>query len=63
MDHRYGKIAQRIIELQNEDGTWGNEFHCLSIPNSKNSISFNNGVTENKHFYLPFLKIIKNGKS
>ena len=39
MDYRNGKIAQQIIELQNEDGTWGNEFHCLSIPNGKKSLT------------------------
>lgn len=39
MDYRYGKIAQQIIELQNEDGTWGSEFHSLSIPNSKKALT------------------------
>ena len=38
MDYRYRK-AQQIIELQNEDGTWGNEFHCLSIPSSKKPLT------------------------
>lgn len=39
MDHRCGNIAQKIIELQNKDGTWGKEFHCLSIPNGKKPLT------------------------
>lgn len=35
MDYKNGKIAQQIIELQNEDGTWGNMFHSLAMPNNK----------------------------
>lgn len=35
MDYKHGKIAKQITALQNEDGTWGNEFHSLAIPNSK----------------------------
>lgn len=32
MDHKNGKIAQQIIELQNDDGTWGEVFHSLAQP-------------------------------
>jgi len=39
MDYKNGKIAQQIIALQNEDGTWGNEFHSLSIPNNKKPLT------------------------
>ncbi len=39
MDYRYGKIAQQIIELQNEDGTWGSQFHSLAIPNNKKALT------------------------
>ncbi len=39
MDCKEGKIAQQIIALQNEDGTWGNEFHSLSIPNAKKPLT------------------------
>lgn len=39
MNYKNGKIAQQIIMLQNDDGTWGNEFHSLSIPNSKKPLT------------------------
>lgn len=39
MDYKNGKNAQQIIELQNEDGTWGNEFHSLAIPNAKKPLT------------------------
>ena len=32
MDYRNGKMAEYILELQNEDGTWGNEFHSMAMP-------------------------------
>lgn len=35
MNHKNGNIAKQIIELQNEDGTWGNVFHSLAQPNKK----------------------------
>ncbi len=38
-DYKNGKIAQQIIELQNEDGTWGNEFHSLAMPNNKHPLT------------------------
>lgn len=34
-----GKIAQKILSQQNTDGTWGYEFHCLSIPYGKKPLS------------------------
>ena len=39
MDYKNGKIAQQIIAIQNEDGTWGNEFHSLAIPSSKKALT------------------------
>ncbi len=39
MDYKNGKIAQQIIAMQNADGTWGNEFHSLSIPNNKKPLT------------------------
>ena len=39
MAHKNGKIAEEIIALQNADGTWGNEFHSLSIPNKKKTLT------------------------
>jgi len=39
MDYKSGKIAQLIIAAQNNDGTWGNEFHSLSIPNNKKPLT------------------------
>ena len=35
MDYKGGKIAEQIIKLQKEDGTWGNEFHSLAMPTNK----------------------------
>ncbi|MBO5336981.1 MAG: hypothetical protein J6A94_07635 [Lachnospiraceae bacterium] len=35
MNHKNGKIAQQIIELQKDDGTWGNVFHSLSVPTNR----------------------------
>lgn len=39
MDYRNGKIAQLILELQNEDGTWGDVFHSFAIPNNKTRLT------------------------
>lgn len=39
MDYKNGQIAQHIIELQKEDGTWGNEFHSMAMPNNKNPLT------------------------
>ncbi len=39
MDYRNGKIAQSIIELQNDDGTWGYEFHSLALPNKNKPLT------------------------
>jgi len=39
MAHKTGKIAEQIIALQNNDGTWGNEFHSLSVPNNKKPLT------------------------
>jgi hypothetical protein len=35
MNHKDGKFAQDIINLQNDDGTWGNAFHSLSQSNKR----------------------------
>lgn len=39
MDHKDGMFAKEIIELQNEDGTWGNEFHSLSVPTNRHPLT------------------------
>ena len=52
MDHRNGKIAQQILELQNEDGTWGNEFHSLAIPTNKHPLTTEQALRRLK--YLGF---------
>lgn len=39
MDHRNGAIANQIIELQHEDGTWGNEFHSLAVPTNRHPLT------------------------
>lgn len=39
MDYKNGKIAQQIIALQHEDGTWGNEFHSLAMPNKRTPLT------------------------
>ena len=39
MAHKTGKIAEQIIALQNDDGTWGNAFHSLSVPNTKKPLT------------------------
>lgn len=35
MDYRNGETARRIIELQKDDGTWGNMFHSLAMPTNR----------------------------
>lgn len=35
MNHKDGELAQKIIKLQNSDGTWGLAFHSLSQPNNR----------------------------
>lgn len=35
MDHRSGETARHIIELQKEDGTWGNMFHSMAMPTNR----------------------------
>lgn len=39
MNYKSGIIARKIIELQHEDGTWGNEFHSLAMPNNHNPLT------------------------
>lgn len=39
MSHKENQIALSILELQNEDGTWGNEFHSLAVPTSRNPLT------------------------
>lgn len=39
MDYKDGKIAQQILALQNEDGTWGKEFHSMAVPNNKHPMT------------------------
>jgi hypothetical protein len=35
MTYKDTKWATQIIALQNDDGTWGEQFHILSVPNKK----------------------------
>lgn len=35
MDYKNSKSAQKIIELQNDDGTWGQLFHSLALPDKR----------------------------
>lgn len=39
MNYKDGKLARQIISLQNSDGTWGNVFHSLSVPNNKKPLT------------------------
>lgn len=39
MDYRTGKVAKQILELQKEDGTWGEVFHSFAIPNNKSQLT------------------------
>lgn len=39
MSHKDSQIAKRILELQKEDGTWGNEFHSLAVPTSRKPLT------------------------
>lgn len=52
MNYKNGKIAQQIIEMQNEDGTWGKEFHSLSIPNNKKPLTTEQALR--RLYYLGF---------
>ncbi len=52
MDHRNGKFAQQILELQHEDGTWGNEFHSFAIPTNKHPLTTEQALRRLK--YLGF---------
>ena len=38
-DYKSGKWAAKIIHSQNADGSWGNNFHSLSMPVSKQPLS------------------------
>lgn len=55
MDYRSGKIAQQIIAMQNNDGTWGNEFHSLSIPNNKKPLTTEQALRRLKHLGFTIL--------
>ena len=35
VDYKKTKWAQDILKLQNEDGTWGNQFHSLALPSKR----------------------------
>lgn len=37
-DFKDGKWAQRILEMQNPDGTWGSQFHTLSMPDRRQGL-------------------------
>ena len=49
MNYKTGKIANQIIALQNEDGTWGNEFHSLSVPNNNKPLTTEQALRRLKH--------------
>lgn len=38
-EKRKSKVAEDIIRLQNDDGTWGNSFHSLGIPRRKHFLT------------------------
>jgi hypothetical protein len=38
MDYKDGKWAKEILDLQQNDGSWGN-FHCFALPNKKYPIT------------------------
>ena len=38
-EKRKSKMAEDIIRLQNDDGTWGNSFHSLGIPRRKHFLT------------------------
>lgn len=35
MNYKNTKSAKDILKLQKEDGTWGNQFHSLALPNNR----------------------------
>lgn len=37
-DYRSGKWAAEILGLQNPDGTWGSQFHTLSVPDRRRGL-------------------------
>lgn len=39
MDRKNGAIANQIIALQNEDGTWGNGFHSMAVPTGRHPLT------------------------
>lgn len=39
LDHRNGLWAREIIAQQHEDGTWGNMFHSLAVPDGKHLLT------------------------
>ena len=39
MNHKDGNIAKTIIDLQNDDGTWGQVFHSLSQPSKRHILT------------------------
>lgn len=39
IDYKNGKWAREIILLQKKDGSWGDEFHSMAVPNKKRPIT------------------------
>jgi len=39
MDYKNSKWAEEIINLQHDNGSWGNNFHSLSLPSKKQPIT------------------------
>ena len=39
MNHKEGLLANKIIGLQKDDGTWGQGFHSLSQPNRRDPLT------------------------
>lgn len=48
MNHKDGKYVKDIIELQNDDGTWGQVFHSLSQPNKKHPLTTEQALRRQK---------------
>ena len=60
VDYKKTKWAQDILKLQNEDGTWGNQFHSLALPSKRYPLTTEQAFVSGAYNHATYLSAYKN---